>query len=132
MHLRAVNLWIDAVGFELFERGGDGNIERDRILIQRATRLNPLSKELWLQYFALKSQCLMKFVGRAIVFYLEPQPNLSMKAQIVLRNAIKEIPDSVNFRLELLRICGIFPFDSVKDIDDGLNYGIFNDFKKRR
>ena len=53
LHLRAVNLWIDAVGFEFFERGGDGNIERDRVLIQRATRLNPLSKELWLQCFAL-------------------------------------------------------------------------------
>ena len=54
-----------------------------------------------------------------------------MPAKIVLRNAIKKIPDSVSFRLELLRICGLFPFDSVKDIDDGLNDGIFNNFKKQ-
>ena len=58
----------------------------------------------------------MKFVCRAIVLKLEPQPNLSMPAKIVLRNAIKEIPDSVTYRLELLRICGLFLFDSVKDI----------------
>ena len=74
----------------------------------------------------------MKLVGRAIVLKLEPQHNLSMPAKIVLRNAIKEIPDSVSFRLELLRICGLFPFDSVKDIADGLNDGIFNNFKKQR
>ena len=55
-----------------------------------------------------------------------------MTAEIVLRNAIKEIPDSVSFRLELLRICGLFPFDSVKDIVDGLNDGMFNDFKKEQ
>ena len=55
-----------------------------------------------------------------------------MQAKIVLRNAIKEIPDSVSFRLELLRICGLFPFDSVKDIDGGLKDGIFNDVKKQQ
>ena len=74
----------------------------------------------------------MKSVGRAKVLKLEPQHNLSMPAKIVLRNAIKEIPDSVSFRLELLRICGLFPFDSVKDIDGGLNDEIFNGFKKQQ
>ena len=71
----------------------------------------------------------MKLFGHAIVLKLDPQPNLSMPAKIVLRNAIKEIPDSVSFRLELLRICGLFPFDSVKDINGGLNDEIFNGFK---
>ena len=52
-----------------------------------------------------------------------------MPAKIVLRNAIKKIPDSVSFRLELLRICGLFPFDSVKDIDGGSKDEIFNGFK---
>ena len=74
----------------------------------------------------------MKSVGRAKVLKLEPQHNLSIPAKIVLRNAIKEIPDSVSFRLELLRTCGLFPFDSVKDIVDGLNNGNFNDFKKQQ
>ena len=74
----------------------------------------------------------MKLVGRAIVLKLEPQHNLSMPAKIVLRNAIKEIPDSVSLRLELLRICGLFLFDSVKDFTNGLNDGIFNDFKKQQ
>ena len=74
----------------------------------------------------------MKLVGRAIVLKLEPQHNHSMPAKIVLRHAIKEIPDSVSFRLELLRICGLFPFDSVKDIDDGLEDGIVNDLKKQQ
>ena len=77
MHPRAVKLWIDAASFDFFESGGDGNIEGGRVLIQRGTRLNPLSKELWLQCFDL---------------------DLS--------------------RLTL--ICGLFPFDSVKDIDEGL------------
>ena len=73
----------------------------------------------------------MKLIVRAIVLKLEPQPNLSMPADIVLINAMKEIPESVSFRLELLRICGIFPFDSVKDIANGLNDEIFNDFKNQ-
>ena len=71
----------------------------------------------------------MKLVGHVIVLKLEPQPDLSMAAKIVLRNAIKEIPDSVNFRLEFLRICELFPFDSVKDIGDGINDETFNKFK---
>ena len=74
----------------------------------------------------------MKLTGRAIVLKLEPQLNLSMPAKIVLRYSIEKIPDSVSFRLEVLRICGLSPFDSVKDIDDGINYEIFNDFKKQR
>ena len=53
LHLRAVNLWIGAASFEFFKSGGDGNIEGARVLIQRGTRLNPLSQELWLQCFAL-------------------------------------------------------------------------------
>ena len=74
--------WIDAADFEFFKSGGDGNTEGARVLIQRGTRLNPLSKELWLQCFDL---------------------DLS--------------------RLTL--ICGLFPFDSMKDIADDLNDGIF-------
>ena len=66
----------------------------------------------------------MKLVGRAIVLKLEPQHNLSMPAKIVVRN-IKEIPDSVSFRLELLKIFGIF-------LDNGLKDGIFNNFKKQQ
>ena len=74
----------------------------------------------------------MKLVGRAIVLKLEPQHNLSMPAKIVVMNAIKEIPDSVSFRLELSKICGLFLFDSVKDIDNGLKDGNFNNFKKQQ
>ena len=55
-----------------------------------------------------------------------------MTAKIFLRNAIKENPESVTFRLELLSIFGLFPFDSVKDIDDGLEDGIFNNFKRQQ
>ena len=71
----------------------------------------------------------MKFFGHAIVLQLEPPPNLSIPTKIVLRNAIKEIPDSVCFRFELLRVCGLFPFDSVNGIDDGINDGNFNNLK---
>lgn len=62
----------------------------------------------------------MKLVGCAIVLKLEPQPDLSMPAKIILRTAIKEIPDSVNFRLEFLWIGALLPFDFVKDIEDGI------------
>ena len=55
-----------------------------------------------------------------------------MTAKIFLRNSIKEIPDSVSFRSDLLRICVLFPFDSVKDIVNSLNIWIFNDFKKQQ
>ena len=129
LHPCAFNLWIDAASFEFFESGGNGNIEKDRALIQRAISLNPQLKELWLQCFAIDLYFWTKLVGRAIVLKLKPQPNLSKLAQIVLRNTIKVIPDSVNFRLELLRICELFPFDSVKEIEDGLNDGIFNNLK---
>ena len=123
-------MWIYAASFEFFKSGGDGNIEGARVLIQRGTRLNPLSKKLWLQCFALDLHFWMKLVSHAIVLKLEPQINLSVTAKIVLRNAIKEIPDSFSFRLQFLRICGLFPFDSVQNIDGSLNDKIFNDFKK--
>ena len=102
LHLRALICCFYGVSFEFFESGSDGNIEGARVLIQRGTWLNPQSKELWLQCFALYYW--MKVAGCAIVLKLEPQPNLSMPAKIILRNAIKEIPDGVNFRLEFLRI----------------------------
>lgn len=97
--------------------------------MQRAIILNLQSKKLWLQCFPLDLNFRMKLVGPTIVLKLEPGPNLSMLAKIVLRNAIKEILDSVDFRLELLRICELFPFDSVKDIEDGIKDEIFNDLK---
>ena len=56
----------------------------------------------------------MKWVGHAIILKLEPQSNLSMPDKTVLRNAIKDIPyRGLYFRLEFLRICELFPFDSV-------------------
>ena len=126
MHPRAFNLWIDAASFEFFDRGGDGNIERDRVLIQRALRLNPQSKELWLQCFALDLNFLDEIGRLYYSFEARASTQSLMPAKIVLRNAIKDIPDSVNFRLEFLRIRELFLFDSVKDIEDGINNGIFN------
>ena len=32
LHMCAVNLWIDTASFEILERGGDGNIERDSLI----------------------------------------------------------------------------------------------------
>ena len=52
-----------------------------------------------------------------------------MPVKIFIRIAIKEISVDVNFRLEFLRICELFLFDSVKDIDDGINNWIYNDLK---
>ena len=129
LHQPLVNLWIDAAGFEFFESVGDGNIETDRALIKSAIRLNMQSKELWLQCFPLNLHFWMNLVGCTIALKLEPQPNLSMPAKIFLRKAIKDIPDSVYFRLEFLRICELFLFDSVKGIENGMNDEIFNDIK---
>ena len=67
LHLHAVNLQIDEAIFEFFESGGDENIEKDRVLIQRIIRINLQSKELWLQCFALKLNFRMKLVSHVIV-----------------------------------------------------------------
>ena len=129
LHPRAIHLWIDAAGFEFFESGGDVNMmEEARVLIERGIMLDPLSKELWLQYVALELHYWIKLVGCAIL-KLHLWPNISMPANIVLRNAIRETPYNANFRLKFLRICEIFPFDFAKGIEDGINDGIFNNFK---
>ena len=111
------------------------SIQNARVLMQRGLRINgKTSQELWLQYFALELHYVQKLRGRREILELGlnkeglpieegssdgendeenrgvQMPNtLLLPSQIIFKNAIKAIPDNIQFRLRFVETCRQFP-----------------------
>ena len=111
------------------------SIQNARVLMQRGLRINgKSSQELWLQYFALELHYVQKLRGRREILELglnkdglpleendgseeNDQGNrgvqlpstLLLPSQIIFKNAIKAIPDNIQFRLRFVETCRMFP-----------------------
>lgn len=112
-------LWIEAASHEFF--GPPRSIQNARILLQRGLRFNGKSEELWLAYFLLEMHFAQTIKGRRHILNPEADESLDFSAGsnaigteykipfVVLKNAIKALPDSVQFRLKFMDTCKQFP-----------------------
>ena len=113
------------------------SIQNARVLMQRGLRINGKnSQELWLQYFALELHYVQKLRGRREILELglnkdglpleddsegsdeendqgkrgvQLPSTLLLPSQIIFKNAIKAIPDNIQFRLRFVETCRMFP-----------------------
>jgi U3 small nucleolar RNA-associated protein 6 len=112
---RQAGLWIEAASHEFF--GPTRSIRNARVLLQRGLRLNETSEELWLEYFSLELHYAQTLKGRRQILQQKVSPEQSLEAAkeeykipaIVLKNAMKAIPHSVQFRLQFMDTCKRFP-----------------------
>lgn len=100
-----------------------GSIANARVLLQRGLRVNPTAKDLWLQYFSLEFHYIQKLRGRREILQLglnkkglaetaANEDDVESSAQIpviIYKNAIKKIPDDVQFRLKFVETCRMYP-----------------------
>ena len=100
-----------------------GSIANARVLLQRGLRVNPTAKDLWLQYFSLEFHYIQKLRGRREILQLglnkkglaetaadEDDVESSVQIPIIIyKNAIKKVPDDVQFRLKFVQICRMYP-----------------------
>ena len=156
LHPRNVALWIEAASHEYFgyvvdERNGGmsggGSIKSARVLLQRGLRVNPYSQDLWLQSFCLELHYIQKLRGRRELLQIglknsviesdaesnDDSPSLGSTfyedaklPRIIYKNAIKSVPNSVEFRLKFIDQCHLFP--ETKKIVDEIMESIQSDF----
>ncbi len=109
-------------------------------MLQRGLRVNPKSQELWLQTFALELHYIQKLRGRKEILQLhlksgdgfdleKPQKSadtsldnneIFKNAQVprlVYKNAVKSVPDDVQFRLKFMDLCQMFPQTELLETD---------------
>lgn len=134
VHPRNITLWIEAASYEYFgssegdggrpDSAAAGSVANARVLLQRGLRVNPRSKDIWLQYFALEFHYIQKLRGRREILKLglnKKSPaetaaggdDVESSATIpfvVYNNAIKSIgDDDIEFRLRFVDLCHMFP-----------------------
>jgi hypothetical protein len=116
MHPREPYFWIRAASFE-FE--AQSNAESARSLMQRAVRLNPKSKPLWLEYFRLEMLFVSKIRRRRKALGLplsglgDGEEGLEAFLQgsipkVVYAQATSEISDDAAFNLEFVTVSDDF------------------------
>ena len=139
---RQDGLWIESASQEFF--GPSRSIRNARIMLQRGLRINgTTSQELWLEYFSLELHYAQTLKGRRQILLGDTQLSGSGTidgsdvtdengeyhiAMIVYKNAIKNIPDSVPFRLKFLDTCRRFP--NTQSIMDTIESSLEKDFEK--
>jgi len=156
IHPRNTSLWIEAASHEYFgyvtdkitgEMAAGGSIKSARVLMQRGLRVNPTSKDLWLQSFCLELHFIQKLRGRRELLQLglkkskivdaseseedEKSPVESLYEgaklpRIIFMNAIKMIPNDVVFRMKFVNNCHMFPQTNV--IVDEIMTSVEKDF----
>lgn len=115
---RQTGLWIESASHDFF--GPRRSIRSARILLQRGLRINSKAEDLWIEYFSLELHYAQTLKGRRQILLGEEEnkedddEDSNEKddykiAKIVLKNAIKTIPESIPFRLKLLDTCRRFP-----------------------
>ncbi|XP_065065900.1 U3 small nucleolar RNA-associated protein 6 homolog [Rhopilema esculentum] len=135
IHGQNPSVWIMSAKWEFEE---NANIDNARALMQKALRLNPESKILWLEYFRLELLHVDKIKKRKEFLSLTtegdqvekgeiPEQFLANKiASIVYKNAINEFPNDVDFRVEFLSIYRLFP--DTKENQDQIYESLEKDF----
>lgn len=106
---------------------GGGSILSARVLLQRGLRINPQSQDLWLQAFALELHYIQKLRGRKEILQLNVQTKkdtdgseksfvsnenfktLMQVPLLIYKNAVKNVPNDVTFRLKFMDLCKMFP-----------------------
>ena len=133
MHPKVTGLWIEAASHEYFEAG---SVQNARILLQRALRVNHTAQDLWLQSFGLELHFCQKMQARRKVLLGKDEENVIQSsydggskydnpseteslttdggtglaiASLIFKNAVEAIPNSVEFRLQFLDQCRLFP-----------------------
>ena len=118
VHPRQTSIWIDAASWEFFNQG---NAKGARVLLQRALRICPESKNLHLQYFALELHYVQKMRGRREVLGGSKQAGngsdsddananaADLVPSLVYGNAVSLIPLDASFRLSFLSLLSQFP-----------------------
>lgn len=119
-HPNKPNLWIMAAKWEFEE---NKNIPNSRTLLQRGLRVNPLSKQLWLEYFRMELLHVEKIHKRRTILGLnkpeesqesQEEENVSTEflagkvAEIVYQKAIQCIPDDIEFRVSFIEVYRLF------------------------
>eukprot|EP00537_Pseudo-nitzschia_pungens_P009910 CAMPEP_0172384426 /NCGR_PEP_ID=MMETSP1061-20121228/2194_1 /TAXON_ID=37318 /ORGANISM="Pseudo-nitzschia pungens, Strain cf. pungens" /LENGTH=735 /DNA_ID=CAMNT_0013113047 /DNA_START=56 /DNA_END=2260 /DNA_ORIENTATION=+ len=146
---REAGIWIEAASHEFF--GPNRSVKSARVLMQRALRLNgSSSEELWIQYFSLELHYAQTLKGRRKILHGQPDEGGPTRGaaddddddedddgnshdfhkvpMVVLRNAIRSIPDNVRFRLKFLDICQEFP--DTTELMDYVQTSMETDFAK--
>ena len=125
------------------------SIQNARVLMQRGLRINKTSADLWQQYFALELHYVQKLRGRREILELglnedgilpseeeddsdeEAQAgkmSTLLPSQIIFKNAIKAIPDDIQFRLRFVEACRMFPH--TKPLEEYIMESVTQDFDK--
>lgn len=110
---RQTGLWIEAASNEFF--GPNRSIRNARILLQRGIRFNKTSEDIWCEMFSLEMHYAQTLRGRKqILLGAEVTQEIGESAsykipEVIYRNAVKAVPDSIPFRLRLLDLCRKFP-----------------------
>jgi len=126
------------------------SIQNARVLMQRGLRINKTSADLWQQYFALELHYVQKLRGRREILELGLNedgmlPSASedesddeearagkmstlLPSQIIFKNAIKAIPDDIQFRLRFVEACRMFPH--TKQLEEYIMESVTQDFGK--
>jgi len=121
------------------------SIRNARVLMQRGLRVNRNSEDLWLQYFALELHYVQKLRGRREI--LEDGVSSSseeeedddkeggkemssslLPSQIIFKNAIRAIPEDVQFRLRFVEACRSFP--QTEQLEEYIMDSVTRDFGK--
>ncbi|RDD44015.1 U3 small nucleolar RNA-associated protein 6-like protein [Trichoplax sp. H2] len=126
--------WILAAKWE-FEDNKD--IDNARRIMQLAIRRNSTSKSLWPEYFRLELLYVDKMRKRRQVLNIsEPNQDDSGEmsdeffankiADVVYQNAVKAIPDDIEFRMSFIGIYKLF--ESTKQYRDAIYNSLLDDF----
>ena len=119
-----------------------GNIENARTIMLKGLRLHKNSKCLWHEYFKLEllhvekikaRQSLLGIQGIKLKKENESEPKmlddflLNKTAIIVYRNAIKQIPNDIDFRISFLNIC--FSLHDVEEVENEIMASLTDDYQ---
>jgi U3 small nucleolar RNA-associated protein 6 len=110
---RQPGLWIEAASNEFF--GPNKSIRNARILLQRGLRFNKSSQDIWCESFSLELHYAQTLRGRRqILLGAKNMEEIAESAnykivEVIYKNAIQAISDSIPFRLRLMDTCRRFP-----------------------
>lgn len=130
---RQQGLWIEAASNEFF--GPNRSIRNARVLLQRGIRFNKTSQDIWCQSFSLELHYAQMLRGRKQILLGSKvteeitESTTYAIAEVIYKNAIQAIPDSMSFRLRLLDICKSFP--DTEKLMSMIQVPLETDFKSR-
>lgn len=121
IHPRNVSLWLEAASAEYFHGNKGNTIQNARIMMQRALRINSKSVDLWCGYARLEWHYATKLRGRRDILgggsdKVEDDDEHGIvhllrgaAPKLIFKQSLRQIPDSVELRMEMLQISTEFP-----------------------